>query len=388
MATTYACPHCQAHVAVPAGTPQVTCGACRNVFAVGAAPPPPPMPMPMPVATGAMPMMPPGNMGAPPPPPQQQPQRRKALIVGINYVGQRGELGGCCNDANCLQHLFTTKFGLPQENIVRLTDDEHGRRDRNFMPTRQNIINGMRWLVSDVRPGDTLFFTYSGHGGSQQAGFMSDERDGANETLCPLDYSRAGEIIDDEINAILVAPLPPGARLLAIVDACHSGTVLDLPFITSHTRHRGQWEDQRGRVYKGTRGGEAVCISGCADDQTSADSSALSQSVNTGVMTFAFISAVEAGSRTWGEVLYNMHTKIHGNQDPSGGGRPGGMFGGGGMGPMMGMMAGGGIAGMLLAGLAGGMDGGGGGGSGGRGFSQIPHFSASEPFDLNRPFVI
>ena len=325
---------------------------------------------------------PPGMGGFAPPP--AGPLRRKALIVGINYYGQRGQLNGCCNDSNCLQHLFTTKFGLQQQDIVRLTDDQHGKSNPAYLPTKQNILNGMRWLVSDVRPGDTLFFTYSGHGGSQRAGFNSDERDGMNETLCPLDHDRAGDIVDDEINHILVSPLPPGARLVAIIDACHSGTVMDLPFITSHTRHNGRWEDQRGRIYKGTRGGEAICISGCADDQTSADTNQLAGNAHTGVMTFAFISAVEKGSRTWGEVLFNMHTTIHGNSGgPGGGGGGGGFMGGmGGMGGM-GMMGGLSIAGMLLSALD---DGGFGGGGGG--FSQIPHFSASEPFDLNRPFVV
>ena len=38
-------------------------------------------------------------------------------------------------------------------------------------------------------------------------------------------------MIDDELNALLVQPLRQGARLHALVDACHSGTAIDLPFI-------------------------------------------------------------------------------------------------------------------------------------------------------------
>ena len=37
-------------------------------------------------------------------------------------------------------------------------------------------------------------------------------------------FSLIGVIVDDEINEILVRPLPSGARLHAFVDACHSGT--------------------------------------------------------------------------------------------------------------------------------------------------------------------
>lgn len=55
--------------------------------------------------------------------------------------------------------------------------------------------------------------------------------DGYDETLCPVDFERNGQIVDDEINRALVNPLQPGVRLHAIVDACHSGTILDLPFL-------------------------------------------------------------------------------------------------------------------------------------------------------------
>lgn len=63
----------------------------------------------------------------------------------------------------------------------------------------------------------------SGHGG-QKRDRTGEEQDGFNETILPLDHDRRGHIIDDEINEILVRPLPHGVRLHGIVDACHSGT--------------------------------------------------------------------------------------------------------------------------------------------------------------------
>ena len=60
--------------------------------------------------------------------------------------------------------------------------------------------------------------------------------DGYDETLCPLDFETQGMIVDDEINAAIVKPLPRGVRLHAIIDACHSGTVLDLPFLCRMNR--------------------------------------------------------------------------------------------------------------------------------------------------------
>lgn len=79
-------------------------------------------------------------------------------------------------------------------------------------------------------------FHFSGHG-SQQRNYTGDEIDGYDETLCPLDFETQGMIVDDEINETMVKPLPHGVRLHAIIDACHSGTMLDLPFLCRMDRY-------------------------------------------------------------------------------------------------------------------------------------------------------
>jgi hypothetical protein len=93
----------------------------------------------------------------------------------------------------------------------------------------------MRWLVQGVQSGDSLVFHFSGHG-SRQRDHNMDEIDGYDETLCPVDYTTEGMIVDDEINATIVRPLPHGAKLHAIMDACYSGTVIDLPFVCRMNR--------------------------------------------------------------------------------------------------------------------------------------------------------
>ena len=49
-----------------------------------------------------------------------------------------------------------------------------------------------RWLVSGARPGDSLFFSFSGHGG-QVRDVDGDEADGLDETILPEDYKIAGK---------------------------------------------------------------------------------------------------------------------------------------------------------------------------------------------------
>lgn len=58
-----------------------------------------------------------------------------------------------------------------------------------------------------------------------------DEDDGMDETLIPVDFQSSGQIIDDDLFAELVRPLSKGVLMTCLFDCCHSGTVLDLPYI-------------------------------------------------------------------------------------------------------------------------------------------------------------
>jgi len=69
------------------------------------------------------------------------------------------------------------------------------------------------------------FFHYSGHGG-QTKDLNGDEADGYDEVIYPVDFKRAGHIVDDYMHDIMVKPLPHGCRLTAIFDSCHSGSAL------------------------------------------------------------------------------------------------------------------------------------------------------------------
>jgi len=155
--------------------------------------------------------------------------RRKALLIGINYFGQRGQLRGCINDVKNMSAFLNENFGYQRDDMVILTDDQQNPMSQ---PTKQNILRAMHWLVKDARPNDSLFFHYSGHGG-QTKDLDGDEEDGYDEVIYPVDFRQVGHIVDDEMHRIMVTPLHPGVRLTAIFDSCHSGTALDLPYIYS-----------------------------------------------------------------------------------------------------------------------------------------------------------
>ncbi|KAL0384463.1 UNVERIFIED_CONTAM: Metacaspase-2 [Sesamum radiatum] len=141
-----------------------------------------------------------------------------------------------------------------------------------------------------------------------------DEVDGYDEMLWPVDHKTEGTILDDEINATIVRPLPQGARLHAIVDACHSGTILDLPFVCRMDRDGNyKWENhgRQSAIYKGTSGGLAVSLSACDDHQVSVDTTALSGNAATGAMTYSFIRAAQnEPGLTYGRLLNAMRQTI------------------------------------------------------------------------------
>ncbi|CAM9676727.1 unnamed protein product [Ectocarpus sp. 12 AP-2014] len=149
----------------------------------------------------------------------------KALLIGINYTGGKGELKGCHNDVKQMREYITT-HGYPADgaNLKIVSDDgEHEE------PTKENILKAIKWLVHGAKAGDSLFMHYSGHGGSVKDN-TGDEEDNKDETMIPVDYMKSGQIKDDEILKELVLPLPEGVVLSVVMDCCHSGSILDLPY--------------------------------------------------------------------------------------------------------------------------------------------------------------
>jgi len=87
---------------------------------------------------------------------------KKALLIGINYIEDpSNKLEGCINDVKNIKKQIN-KFYPKCDQFKLLTDDA---TNLNEKPTRQNIINAINWLVSDLKAGDSVYFHYSGHGG-------------------------------------------------------------------------------------------------------------------------------------------------------------------------------------------------------------------------------
>ncbi|KAI0063752.1 hypothetical protein BV25DRAFT_356466 [Artomyces pyxidatus] len=95
----------------------------------------------------------------------------------------------------------------------------------SMWPSRENIIREIKRLVEGAKSGDHFFFHYAGHSGQKDAKTDKKEVDGLDEYIVACDLEI---ILDDDLRILLVDPLPSGTRLTAVLDACHSGTLLDL----------------------------------------------------------------------------------------------------------------------------------------------------------------
>lgn len=272
--------------------------------------------------------------------------KRKALLIGINYIGSSNALRGCINDVKNMSQFLNQRFGYQYEDMVILTDDQ---REMARVPTKDNIIRAMQWLVKDARPNDSLVFHYSGHGGVTED-LDGDEESGYDDVIYPVDFQQNGHIVDDLMHDIMVRLLPPGCRLTALYDSCHSGTALDLPYVYStkgvvkepnllkdagtdallaflsyeRGNYGGALSSLSGVFKKVTKSGssnrdqvrtmkaspaDVISISGCKDDQTSADANEGGQ--NTGAMSWSFIKTItEYPNQSYLSLLNNMRTLL------------------------------------------------------------------------------
>ncbi len=136
----------------------------------------------------------------------------KALLVGINKYPE-SPLRGCVNDVRAMKELLS-KYGATADNVHVLLDGEG---------TREKILREVRWLVKGTAAGDVRLFHFSGHG-TYVPDESGDEKNFRDECLVPVDNFASGLLIDDELRKEY-EKVHAEARLVLIMDSCHSGTV-------------------------------------------------------------------------------------------------------------------------------------------------------------------
>ena len=133
-----------------------------------------------------------------------------SIHIGLNrvdpghYQGWDGKLKGCENDA-CAMEAIASKQKFATSLLL------------NEQATAQAVKDAIAGAVNQLKSGDILLLTYSGHGG-QVPDLNGDEEDHLDETWVLYDH----ELIDDELYA-LWGQFETDVRILLLTDSCHSG---------------------------------------------------------------------------------------------------------------------------------------------------------------------
>lgn len=238
--------------------------------------------------------------------------------MGLNYIGTNNELYGCIEDVNNVREALQGTLGYLAENITILTDLTAKK------PNRPTILAAFTALITSTRPGDVAFVWYCGHGVQ------------ITNATAPSGFSNAWislgpdpVILETELQSILMLA-PAGAKIFVGSDSCHSGTLLDLKFMVGEIRQVRKVKAsvpsakalQGGTLPRGkprsltfktpssidrsssdgyvlvsdasfvSTHADIMCVSGCMDTQTSADT--FKDNESQGAMTWSFVKTLES----------------------------------------------------------------------------------------------
>ena len=227
------------------------------------------------------------------------------LCIGINYPNSSSPLSGCIQDTEYISTKFLKLY--PEIDMKIMTDNL--TLSNNCYPTRNNILFQLKQFVKRLlsKTGEVFgVFQFAGHG-IFYTDYSNDEIDGKDECIIAADNLILG---DDLLHDIIVTPLKDSSNitLLIVMDCCHSGTMLDLPYI--YNTDNATWEHCTTKVHEDIKA-TIIVYSGCKDSQTSAD--AFISGVAQGAMSWSWQRATQVDNQTIFETLENMRILLKNN---------------------------------------------------------------------------
>lgn len=220
-----------------------------------------------------------------------QDSKKRALLIGINYFNTNSELSGCINDVIHLKEFLSENLYFDSKDILCMRDDYDFS---NYLyPSYFNIINQIDLLVewANNNRNSEIWFSYSGHG-SNIIDYSGDELDNRDEVLCTVDNKY---IKDDWLKTNFINLLNKDVKLFILIDACHSATMCDLN------------QDLNKKI---------IMISGCKDNQTSADAYIREEQEYRGALSYNFMNAWQH-SFTMKEFHEKMCSQMYGKYTQS-----------------------------------------------------------------------
>jgi hypothetical protein len=213
---------------------------------------------------------------------------KRALLIGINYNNDPSlKLNGCVNDVFTMSNMLIDVYSYKKENIKILYDNAAP----NLIPNRTNILRELRSIIASSKTSSELWIHYSGHG-TYTRDRNGDELDGRDEAIVPCDVYQSGVITDDELLAIFSQSK---CLTYLMFDCCHSGSICDLQWRFEYVPRTGKYirYNESKRILTNPK---ILMISGCRDNQTSADAYNIEMKMAMGAMTNALIDSIRANN--------------------------------------------------------------------------------------------
>ncbi len=141
-----------------------------------------------------------------------------ALVVGINEYQAENNLDGAVADAQDIASALRS-YGV-DELVLLLNQDA----------SRDAIKTNLNRMINAASPGDSLIFTYAGHGAQAPEAIAGSEPDGKDEFFLLSAFDRTkpeemknNQILDDEIRKWLLVADRKKLNTIFVADSCHSG---------------------------------------------------------------------------------------------------------------------------------------------------------------------
>jgi len=140
----------------------------------------------------------------------------RGLHIGIDQYERLSTLEGATEDA---RDIASSIENVGATDVTLLLNEE---ADRN------SIFGNWQSILNRSVEGDTIVFSYAGHGAQQPERIRGSEEDGLDELFLLGGFSQFGNgtrerIIDDEISQWFADAESRGVTVIFIADSCHSG---------------------------------------------------------------------------------------------------------------------------------------------------------------------
>ncbi len=142
----------------------------------------------------------------------------RSIVIGVDKYQHEIQLSGAVNDAK----LVASAIKPLSQNLIELTDTQ---------VTRPAVLKALDGDLAASKPGDTIFISYSGHGGRERVRVTPATPTGFREFWVMVDFDRrtpdgiSHRIISTEIGDWIARAHTAGVRVVLLADHCYAGKI-------------------------------------------------------------------------------------------------------------------------------------------------------------------